>query len=676
MTIEAFSLVCGSIGVAAYLALLTFCIITLIRGITGRALLAAATATLLFVTAVLLTGESAYTQVLEFASLFAWIVLLVRAIGLNSKNYRDEGLQTVTFLTGAAFLVTLGGLISILTTPAAMLYSRAVFIPEVLLNVLGLVLVEQLVKNTRVDLRPKLRFLNIGLGLIFVYGLFNSTLSLMYSAYIPVLDIIQPVVLALATPFLAISSLRNRDNQLRFNVSRRFVFKSGVLIAAGLVLLLMGLVGYYFRLAGGDIAAAAVLLATTLLILMAVTIGGSEQFRLRSRRWVSRNLLRARHDYRARWEDVTRQLTEPHPDFSLEQQAIRALIDLFGARGGSLWWLKDGRLEHLAAHHSHWTGPMQPALKDAITVLLLNAESAVDRAEMLASNHGSIYRTLIDDIGIWYLVPLRVHGALVGVVGINRPIVPQTLSDEDRDVIRLVSREVAGFLALHRADLELGTSRQFDALNRMTTYLIHDIKTSAAQLALLVQNAERHKTNPAFIEDMLATVRNATSRMTELIRQIDSGARGTPDTRPFKLKPMLDEVLDRYAGTPNKPRLTCCPDEALVHADRNRLRESVTHLVSNAVDATAKGGAVELRVEADGPWIAIEVKDTGCGMTPEFIENHLFEPFRSTKGVAGMGVGAHQVREYTRSLGGDVVVESRPGVGSTFTIKLPGVMHD
>jgi len=58
-------------------------------------------------------------------------------------------------------------------------------------------------------------------------------------------------------------------------------------------------------------------------------------------------------------------------------------------------------------------------------------------------------------------------------------------------------------------------------------------------------------------------------------------------------------------------------------------------------------------------------------MTAEFIRDRLFKPFDSTKGSKGMGIGAYQAREYVRSLGGDVAVESTPGVGTRFTIQLP-----
>ncbi len=67
----------------------------------------------------------------------------------------------------------------------------------------------------------------------------------------------------------------------------------------------------------------------------------------------------------------------------------------------------------------------------------------------------------------------------------------------------------------------------------------------------------------------------------------------------------------------------------------------------------------------------ISVSDTGSGMTPQFIRDRLFRPFDSTKGVQGMGIGAYQVREFARKLGGDIEVRSEVGYGTTVTMSIP-----
>jgi signal transduction histidine kinase len=107
-----------------------------------------------------------------------------------------------------------------------------------------------------------------------------------------------------------------------------------------------------------------------------------------------------------------------------------------------------------------------------------------------------------------------------------------------------------------------------------------------------------------------------------------------------------------------------------VNADPERLTTILDHVLRNAQDATPPSGNVELLLAAGDGRAQLTVSDTGAGMDAEFVRQRLFRPFDTTKGSKGMGIGAYQVREYVRSLGGDVDVQSTPGVGTQFCIRL------
>jgi signal transduction histidine kinase len=95
-------------------------------------------------------------------------------------------------------------------------------------------------------------------------------------------------------------------------------------------------------------------------------------------------------------------------------------------------------------------------------------------------------------------------------------------------------------------------------------------------------------------------------------------------------------------------------------------------VIQNARDAVGKGGRVVVRVlSLQGQTARIDVQDNGVGMDAQFIRERLFKPFDSTKGLAGMGIGAYECREYIRSLGGRVEVTSTPGEGTCFSMFVP-----
>jgi len=98
----------------------------------------------------------------------------------------------------------------------------------------------------------------------------------------------------------------------------------------------------------------------------------------------------------------------------------------------------------------------------------------------------------------------------------------------------------------------------------------------------------------------------------------------------------------------------------------------VTHLLNNAIEASPESGQVRIELREEALSVVIDIVDRGPGMTPEFVRDRLFRPFATTKD-GGHGIGAYQARELLREAGGDLLVLSRPGEGTTMRLLLPSV---
>jgi len=204
----------------------------------------------------------------------------------------------------------------------------------------------------------------------------------------------------------------------------------------------------------------------------------------------------------------------------------------------------------------------------------------------------------------------------------------------------------------------------------LTAFLMHDLKNVAAQQSLLLQNAERHKGNPEFIEDMLATVANSVRRISRLLEQLRSGAVPAAQGRT-QLAAAIDKALGECRAQPPKPDCRGVVENLWVRGDTDQLATVLGHVLRNAQDAAQTHGHVTLVVKRAAGEAVIEIEDDGGGMDETFIRDKLFKPFYTTKASRGMGIGAYQAREYVRSLGGSVSVDSAPGRGTVFTIRLP-----
>jgi putative PEP-CTERM system histidine kinase len=290
------------------------------------------------------------------------------------------------------------------------------------------------------------------------------------------------------------------------------------------------------------------------------------------------------------------------------------------------------------------------------------------------------------------VVPLSHGEELIGLVALADPPPPFKPNYEDRDLLKTVGRHVAVHLAQFEADRRLSESRQFEAYHRLTAFVMHDLKNLTAQLALIVSNAEKHKRNPEFVDDAIATIANSTERMQRLIEQLQRREVQSL-TRRVPLAEIARSAAKRCSGRVPVPECGALDQDLWVEADPERLTMVVEHVIRNAQDATPESGRVSVSVSIDTaesngnghgesvpvgdtsrlrvPTAALTVSDSGGGMTREFIQERLFKPFDTTKGSKGMGIGAYQVREYVQSLGGRVDVASEPGQGTRFTLRVP-----
>ena len=102
----------------------------------------------------------------------------------------------------------------------------------------------------------------------------------------------------------------------------------------------------------------------------------------------------------------------------------------------------------------------------------------------------------------------------------------------------------------------------------------------------------------------------------------------------------------------------------------SEMREVITNMISNAVEAMPEGGRLEIRTFRNGKKVCVQIADTGRGMTEE-VKSKIFEPFFTTKPFSNTGLGLSMSYGIVRRVGGEIEVESRPGYGTTLSILLP-----
>ena len=541
------------------------------------------------------------------------------------------------------------------------------------LAILVLVLLEQLWRRTPSHARWGIKPLVVGLAGLQMFDVFLYSDAMLFTQLDPDVWAARGVVNALVIPFVAVATVRNPSWTVDLHLSRGAVFQSTALLGSGAYLLVVAGAGYWVRFFGGSwgrtLQVAFVFAA--LLFLGALVLSGSLRSRLKV--FLSKHFFSYRYDYREEWLSFTRVLAEPAPGLRFDDQLVRALGDLVESRGGALWLERDGTFQQAARvslpaieEAEPATGSLAAFLSRTGWVLRLDEYARAPARYPGLELPG--WLSALDDA--WLVVPLPSGSDLVGFVVLVRPRTPVDVNWEVLDLLKTASRQAASYLAQRRAAEALIESQRFDAFNRMSAFVVHDLKNLVSQLTLLLRNAERHRHNPEFQRDALATIGHAAQRMNALMMQLRTGT--TPVERPMPVD--LAEIVRAQHASKTLGRgasvalEVAAGTQVLAHEDR--LGRVIGHLIQNAIEATTEGGGVTVRVFNDGPNSVIEVADEGVGMAPEFVRDELFRPFQSTK-PHGMGIGVYESFQYVTGLGGRMLVDSKPGVGTRVRVLLP-----
>ena len=245
------------------------------------------------------------------------------------------------------------------------------------------------------------------------------------------------------------------------------------------------------------------------------------------------------------------------------------------------------------------------------------------------------------------------------------------LDQEDYDLVRTVSKQVAGSFLNARLSQELLQAKEMETFHAFSAFVIHDLKNFVSMLSLVVHNAKGNFEDPEFRADALQSISQTADKMKRMMDRL------AVLSRPMEVERTrtdLNEVargalseLNGALGSKVAAEFGTIPALAI---DPVQMRKVVTNLLLNAAEATGEGGAIRLSTaQADG-WVVLTVSDDGCGMPREFIEGRLFKPFSTTKS-GGFGIGLYQVKGIVEAHGGKIEVESGVGRGSSFRVLLP-----
>lgn len=604
-----------------------------------------------------------------------WTAFLVALVPTVHERKRPV-LLYFGFIAASCGLLTLAAFSVVSTGSAGMVSAFGLWIVA---SIAGLVVCEHVFRATPEDRRWGIKPLCIGVAALYGFDLFVFSDAALMKGLDPSFWTARGIAHVLPIPLILVSSARNRAWTIDVAVSRAVVFRSTALLISGIYLLAVAAAGYYVQLFGGEWGKAMQTLLLLGALILLVVLFSSGTFRARLKVTINKNFFSYRYDYREEWLRLTAKLAQSESGATVYERTAHGLADLVESPAGAVWMHDDDGKYRPAGG---WNMTPPDSEEDASSPFI----RFIERTNWIVDTNAKGIRVGDEQLpelpawlagmpDAWLLVPMASDTRLVGFIVLLKPRVAVEVNWEVLDLLKTAARQAASYLGHVRAIEALLEAKQFDAFNRMSAFVVHDLKNLIAQLSLLLRNAERHGAKPEFQRDMLETVQHVVERMNRLLLQLRSGETPVENPRPVELAPLIERVRTAHSKQGHRVQASVEPG-LLALGHEERLERVIGHLVQNAIDASEPDSPVEIegRRTPDGQAL-IQVSDHGKGMSSEFIRDQLFKPFRTTK-ASGMGIGAFESHQYVAELGGRIAVESKLGEGSRFTIHLPGFSRE
>lgn len=651
----------------------------------GRLLILATLVAAIWALTVAMVGHDALaSRMTEHARNAAWLGFMY---GLWRQGQSQQSLFSVALLygilsavIGLAFAVDL---LPIWLTGSPRLLEaayRASVVLHMVVAVGALVLVHNLYTAANQDARAAIRLPMVALAAMWTYDLNLYTISYLARGWSYELYALRGTANVLIALIFGLGVRRTRNWTIQ--LSRTMTFQSLSLIAIAVYLAALIGVTSALEMVGGEYVRTVQVAFVFGASIAALVLLPSKAFRAWFRVKISKHLFQHRYDYRSEWLRFTDTIGRPGEGADpLQTRVVQAIADITESPGGLLlvpddmgtlipqarwnWQLVDPPVAGASANAAAWfarTGRV-------IELDDLRAEGDVD--EEMAT---VVPQWIVAEPRAWAIVPLVHFDRLAGLVLLERPPIDRTLDWEDFDLLRVVGRQVASYLAEAQGQEVLSDVKRFDEFNRRFAFIMHDVKNLVSQLTLVTRNAERHADNPEFRADMIATLQNSTARMNDLLARLSQHNKSrAEDPRPVAIGSLVEGVA--AAKRASHPIVVSGDVGQLVLADPARLDQALSHLIQNAIEASPTSEPVTVSINRQGSEIAIVVCDNGSGMSAVFVREKLFRPFASTKD-GGFGIGAYEARALIMAMNGRIEVSSREGAGSRFTIILPAAQKN
>jgi putative PEP-CTERM system histidine kinase len=554
---------------------------------------------------------------------------------------------------------------------------HAFFLLFLLSAVLIVALLERTLRNVRGRQHWQVKFLVIGLGTIFAARLYTGSQALLFHTVNLELEVINAVALLAASPLIFISISRTRGLRTDLYLSHTAIYSSLTVILAGVYFLAVGIFAKLVEYVNGGTSLTLGALIIFLAIPGLLIIFLSERLRRKIKLIIGRHFRRPHFDYRKVWTDFTQQTASLMQMNDLADKAAKMISHTLDLHSVSIWLADETQLGlKLAASTVLSQNRLRqiPKLNEATSSLacfMCDQKQLVDSRGKWYEELSQTHPEFLEQARIQSCISLEAGGNFLGLMTFDELAKGKPFSLEEKDLIKTMADQVATSLLHLKLSKRLQQAKEMEVFQTVGAFFVHDLKNLASQLSMMFENLPRHFDNPNFRKDALDLLSHSVVRIDTICCRISS-FRDRLEINPVEtdLNEVVRATVHQFNGLSNHILTEELQPLPKLHLDTEQIQNVLTNLVMNARDSLCDGGTIQVTTDRRDGWVELSVRDSGCGMSREFMENGLFRPFKTTK-KRGVGIGLYQSKMIVEAHKGRIEVESQEGVGSTFRVLLP-----
>jgi putative PEP-CTERM system histidine kinase len=476
-------------------------------------------------------------------------------------------------------------------------------------------------------MRWRIKFMVLGLGLLFVVRFYTATQALVLPAHIPVngaerlvtgpqssAAAVNAAALLLGC-LLMLRSLFRESSKAAVYPSHANLHKSVTALVAGVYLLIVGVLAKlveWLNLTGSFPLRAFLILVALVGVTMLLL---SDRVRLYFRRLISRYLQRPLYDYRTVWRRFTEGTASRLTQQELCQASVKLASDLFQALSVSIWVLDDKRENLELAASTSLSVPMAQKLqpnRDEAAELIQSMRLRNEPVDMEYTGENwavtlrRCHPSEFEEGGSRVCVPMIALGELQGLMLLGDRVGGALFSLQDYDLLKCVGDQIAASLLNCQLSRKFLQAKELEAFQTMSAFFVHDLKNTASTLNLMLKNLPVHFDNPAFREDALRGIAKSGQHINNLIGRLSVLRHDLKiHPEPADLNDLVAKILASWKGSPSI-QITSSPGPIPKFLfDAEQIHKVVTNLVLNAAEAVPPNGHIRVQTAMLKDWAVL-----------------------------------------------------------------------